>query len=136
MSHDPPTPTAPKSPAFSIKNVLLLALIPVALVLGWVGYEYTQAKPENTGSFDALIGQGERIKGDLAKMADGYADADGDLIADAPAQTVDPEVLLFAGIASPESPEQQARLQPLMDQLAKATGKKVEFRPVPLARAA
>lgn len=63
-------------------------------------------------------------------LADGLTDADGDLIADAPAdagKVVDPQAILFSFVASPEAEASEQAWQPMVDHLAQATGKTVQY---------
>jgi phosphonate transport system substrate-binding protein len=65
------------------------------------------------------------------KLADGYSDADGDLVADRPtdaAKVQKVETLGFCAVAGDDPEEAQQEWQDLMAALAKATGKKVEYR--------
>lgn len=56
-----------------------------------------------------------------------YCDRDGDLVADAPAQTVDPSVLVFA-YTPVEDPAVYRRVwEGFLDHLGRATGKRVQF---------
>ncbi len=59
-----------------------------------------------------------------------YTDADGDLIADIPAETVDPGTLIFA-YTPVEDPAVYAEVwQEFLDHMGSITGKKVQFFPV------
>jgi len=59
-----------------------------------------------------------------------YSDADGDLIADIPEETVDPGTLIFA-YTPVEDPAVYAQVwQEFLDHLGSITGKKVQFFPV------
>lgn len=63
-------------------------------------------------------------------LADGLTDADGDLIADAPADAgklVDPQAILFSFVASPEAEASEQAWKPMVDHLAQATGKPVQY---------
>jgi phosphonate transport system substrate-binding protein len=67
------------------------------------------------------------------KLLPEYTDANGDLIADAPADVskqLDPAEIVFSFIASNDNPSRAATFAPLIDALAKATGKTVRFLPV------
>src|SRR5262245_17665532 len=115
---------------------------PVALVLilvlvagGVLAYAfYTNRAP---GPVDELSGIRMMVQyqAQCQKMADRYVDANGDLLADPPAATRNPDVLSFAEIASADPEGDVRRWQPFLDHLAKTTGKKVVlWRPAaPLA---
>lgn len=63
-------------------------------------------------------------------FAPGLTDADGDLIADAPAdvdQCIDPQAILFSFVASPEAEASEQAWRPMVDHLAQATGKPVQY---------
>ncbi len=63
-------------------------------------------------------------------FADGLTDADGDLVADPPAnvdQCVDPQAILFSFVASPEAQASEQAWQPMVEHLARATGKPVQY---------
>jgi phosphonate transport system substrate-binding protein len=63
----------------------------------------------------------------------GFVDANGDLIADPPgdvAQQLDPAEIVFSYIASDQNANNAIVFQPLIDALAKATGKSIRFLPL------
>ena len=64
------------------------------------------------------------------EMAEGLTDADGDLVADPPAEQtkwIDPQALLFSFVASPEAEKSEQAWQPLVEHLAQVTGKPVQY---------
>lgn len=64
------------------------------------------------------------------KLADGFVDADGDMIADAPSdpsKLIDPPTLTFCFIASDEASDYAKQWKAFCDHLAKVTGKPVEY---------
>jgi phosphonate transport system substrate-binding protein len=63
-------------------------------------------------------------------LADIYTDADGDKVADAPdepARWIDPQAILFSYVAAPNSEAYEKAWQPLVEHLAQATGKPVQY---------
>jgi phosphonate transport system substrate-binding protein len=61
-----------------------------------------------------------------------YTDADGDLVADVPkdvTKRIDPDTLVFSWIAEDQNEGMRDAFKDLTTQLAKATGKKVEYDP-------
>ncbi|MBC7784055.1 MAG: PhnD/SsuA/transferrin family substrate-binding protein [Burkholderiales bacterium] len=70
------------------------------------------------------------------KLADRFADANGDLIADAPAdlaKQMDPPVLKFSYIPSDDQDKFRAAFKELMEAISVATGKPVEYVEYPSA---
>lgn len=103
------TPSA--SPSFSLGRVLLVA-VPLALIMWGANRIYSsnvqnEAEQElRRSSVSGLLGD----HADLAALAKDYKDADGDLLADAPADAdrVAPEELAFSYVAAsdPEGEEE------------------------------
>lgn len=113
-------------PAFSLWNVLSLTL-PFAIILGLVyGWMYLAAQGANKPvPYRTLIRYSMVAP---TKLEEGYTDADGDLVADAPtdkAKQVNPDPLLFATLG-PNLESEQAEWKEFVAHLAKVTGKKVE----------
>ena len=115
-------------------TILLLALaLPVAVVMGVI-YQKTVSAPEAEGT--ALSGQ--TIKNMILqppivggnRIVDGYVDADGDMIADAPdaSKQIDPPKLVFSYIADEDAEDSKAAWQGFADHLSKAIGKPVELK--------
>lgn len=128
----PPTPAAPKAGGSRWLSIGL-----VVLALGAAGgyYAYVQSEhkpPPPVDDLEGMRGWFERV-GQGLKMAPEYADANGDLVADPPA---DPakfarvEEIAFTVVPS-DSPEKQKEEQDTWQDftaaLAKATGKKVRY---------
>ncbi|MGH7176772.1 MAG: phosphate/phosphite/phosphonate ABC transporter substrate-binding protein [Tepidisphaeraceae bacterium] len=70
------------------------------------------------------------------KLDPRYTDADGDLLADCPADVskcVDPKKIVFSYVAQEDTSEYQKDWQPFLDYLSKKTGKPVEYLPVKTA---
>ncbi|HYO24931.1 MAG TPA: phosphate/phosphite/phosphonate ABC transporter substrate-binding protein [Lacipirellulaceae bacterium] len=121
--------SAPRS--FSFARVLLLAL-PLAVVL-WGAFklyggsvEQQKAEAEAKGRRSTLVGlMGE--SGDASQLAAGYADADGDMLADPPAASdaKDPEELKFSYVSSGANEGAEQEWQELLAALKEKTGKNV-----------
>lgn len=121
----------PAAPSFSLGRVLLVA-VPVALVT-WGAFKLyggnfekeqqaVEAKGQRT-TFTSLFGG----KDELTKLADDYKDADGDLLADAPAddQCIDPQELTFSYVASSDSEGEAETWKELLAAIEAKTGRKV-----------
>ena len=66
-------------------------------------------------------------------LADGFKDADGDLVADPPADPakwIDPPKLVFCYIPQEDEEKYEKEWKPFCDHLAKVTGKPVEYLPI------
>jgi len=64
------------------------------------------------------------------KLAEGFTDADGDMIADRPADAsklIDPPKLTFCYVAVEDPAEYEKQWKPFCDHLSKVTGKPVEY---------
>ncbi|MEZ6190754.1 MAG: phosphate/phosphite/phosphonate ABC transporter substrate-binding protein [Phycisphaerales bacterium] len=107
----------------------LMGIIIVAVIVGMVAY---QIGKKNLPQEDAtrtlrIFGLGDPKP---RALADGLTDTDGDLVADAPADAgrfVDPQAILFSFVASPEAEVSEKAWQPMVEHLAKATGKPVQY---------
>ena len=127
----PPTPSSPRSPKKSSSSVGMLgvALLAVAIVGGV--YYYIRSSESVPG-----IDTASRLREYLAaqarasKLAPEYADPDGDLVANAPAdkaKLLNPAELTFSAIVSEDPDRAEAAWKPFLDALAKKTGKKVTY---------
>jgi phosphonate transport system substrate-binding protein len=142
---DGPTPfesqTGPGAPtvgangrkSFSVARVLALVMPLGLLVAGViVGKHWAEMEAERKTSQEVLerkIGIGNPIQN---RLADCFDDADGDLVADAPKdpkKLMDPDVLMFSNIAGIHPKDEAKVWKKLCEDLAKATGKKVEYMP-------
>jgi phosphonate transport system substrate-binding protein len=107
-----------------------LAALPLIAIVGIAGgmvyHRATHVKvtPLSPGMISAV-----RMR--LTKGLDSkFSDADKDLVADRPTdptQLVDPETLVFSYIATDNPEVARETWKPLMDRIAEATGKKVEY---------
>ncbi len=130
MSHPSSLPAAPKAQAGG--RMFLVALVVVALMAAGVYYLYVvnTSRPEPVDEIAALRGILLRMSTGQ-KLAEGYIDADGDLIPDAP---TDPGKLLkvdeiaFSLVAGDNSEAMQAEWKDFLLALEKTTGKKVKHR--------
>ncbi|MEM7681992.1 MAG: phosphate/phosphite/phosphonate ABC transporter substrate-binding protein [Planctomycetota bacterium] len=127
----PPAPTgAPAGAEASRSPAMLLGLIAVILIAavgGFVYYQSTLPVP-NADRARALLGFGEPVDNVLNPR---YTDADGDLVADPPANAdalLDPDVVYFsylhAGASNVDPAVFQTVLFPILDQ---ATGKRFAY---------
>jgi len=129
-----PAPASPPAPSADAPRrstwVLTLALCAL-LVAGGVGY-YFYVKSQNPDPLpvDELKSLREfttRLAG-AQKLAPGYTDADGDLVADAPKEPLKLGAeLAFSTVGGDDAEEATARWKDLMAALEKATGKKVKY---------
>jgi phosphonate transport system substrate-binding protein len=103
----------------------------VAGVLG--GKFWAESTAERRSSQEGLerkIGIGNPIQN---RLADRFGDANGDLVAEppkSPKDLLDPEVLTFSYIPGKHAAEEQKTWATWCDDLAKATGKRVEYLPL------
>ena len=73
---------------------------------------------------------GSDTDGATATLASRFTDADGDMLADPPAdakQFIDPPTLMFCYVADEEPEKVRDKWKPFCDYLSKATGKPVEY---------
>lgn len=115
-----------ESSSFSLAR--LLATLAVIAVIAAAAYYYGVNSVQPPGEDEAL-----RVYGmddpQPHKLSDAYTDADGDLVADPPADEsrwVDPEVLQFSYLASDQDRYQEV-WSGFIDHLSQATGKPVEY---------
>ena len=118
----------------SLRMLLLMMIAPVVLV-GVVIYVWQVYKPTQDGvavsgtTIEKMIGLSTPIVGGN-RLADEYTDADGDLLADPPAdpaKLIDPPTLVFSYVAQ-EDPEKVREIwKPFTEHLSKVTGRPVEY---------
>ncbi len=118
---------------FSVGRVLLMAMPLGLLIAGVLGGKYwAESTAERRSSLEGLertVGIGNPIQN---RLADRFGDVHGNLVADPPTNPkdlLDPDVLTFSYIPS-ENPEEQKVWAQWCDDLAKATGKRVEYLPL------
>lgn len=107
----------------------MMGVVFLAIIVGVVAYQIGQQNlpQEDQTRTLRIFGLGDPKP---RTLADGLTDADGDLVADAPAeadQYVDPQAILFSFVASPEAEASEQAWQPMVDHLAQATGKPVQY---------
>jgi phosphonate transport system substrate-binding protein len=124
------TPTTP-APSFSFGRVLLLA-VPLAILIWGANRMYSGSVQQDAdkqlqrNTFSGLLGG----QAEGARLDKSYADADGDMLADAPtdaADLKDPAELNFSYVASSEAEGEDATWKELLAAIGKATGKKVNL---------
>jgi phosphonate transport system substrate-binding protein len=129
----PKTHTEPPRKRTNPLLLLLMALVPVA-ALFWAMYQAQVRKPQqeslnlnNELVYNMLGRPGESVP---LKLADRFTDADGDLVADAPAdasQFVDPPTVKFSYVATNEPELIRERFKEFVDYLSKQLGRPVEY---------
>ena len=119
---------------FSMGRVFLLVVPLGLLILGVLGGKYwVDSTAERKSSLEGLerkIGISNPIQN---RLADRFDDAHGNLVADPPKNPkdlLDPEVLTFSYIPSEHAEDQKQVWGKWCDDLAKATGKRVEYLPI------
>ncbi len=121
---------APTSGSFSIGRVLLL-VIPLALV-AWAAKMYS-GNLETDAQLHLERTMATRLLGDIdaaATLNKGYADADGDLVADPPqdaAKLIDPKEINISYVASSDTENEQEAWKEFMAALGERTGRKVNY---------
>lgn len=137
MSSDvpPPTPVPAPASAPAKQGVSLVRLVAIALflaLLAGVAYGVMYYNNQLPPPVDTVSQLREYLKqqGRYAKLADGYTDADGDLVADPPAEAgkrLNPAELTFTTIVEDDADKSEATWKPFLDHLAATTGKKVKY---------
>ena len=107
---------------------LMLTII-LVLVVAFVAYQVglNQMPQEDTTRARKIFGLDQPR---AVVLADTYTDSDGDRVADTPtdpAQLADPETIYFSYVAAPDAEAYETAWKPLVNKLAEATGKKVEY---------
>ena len=120
---DPPVATGPssvKGPALLVMTLLLAALA------AYNAYLWALPRPTHRATL-MHMGLAQPTTNTLLPA---YTDADGDLVADAPAdpaQLIDPDPLTFSYVASKEAEHYQRVWEPFVAHLAATTGRRVEY---------
>lgn len=126
MSDAEPSPP-PARPAVNLVRMALIALALSVAAGAAFGLVYFQNPTPPPVDVAAALKTYLSEQGRYLKMADGYADADGDLVADAPtdpAKFLEPDELAFTVVASDDPAAAEKSWRPFLDHLQKATGVK------------
>lgn len=123
-----PKPVRARRGASAI-TLILSVVLPVLAILAtlYVVQVRNPAAESAQRSHEVLlrtIGLGRTIHNALAE---GYVDADGDLIADAPATGVDPATLTFSYIATEDPQRYREVFAPFVAHLSRSVGRPVEY---------
>lgn len=127
MTTPAPTP-APTPSKFPTRAVTLLAVGVLAMGGVYAYSVYSNRVPAVTAREQLSKYVAAQSAG--AKLAAGYADANGNLVADAPtdpAKFVNPAELTFTAVVADDPDKAEALWKPLMEAIAKKTGKKVTY---------
>jgi phosphonate transport system substrate-binding protein len=133
---NPDSPTAPKTSARAL--IVALVCVVIAAVTGVAGgmWYSNQANSAERSPLSRSLANTERVRGSTGRLADAFADADGNLVADPPkdaGKLIDPPALGFAPVArfrsEAEAEAEAKEWQPFLDHLKKVTGKEVKFVP-------
>src|ERR1700684_3749801 len=127
-------PTSNSTPGRRMKSTpkgmiaLLLVIIAAGIItILWTDYVRVSAQ-SNTELNLRTSGFGTPV---THKLDARFRDADGDLVADPPAdpaQFIGPPVIRFAYIEEDDAAKQRTAWQPFMDYLSKALGRPVEYQ--------
>ncbi|WP_254510371.1 hypothetical protein [Anatilimnocola floriformis] len=112
--------------SFSLKNVLLAGIPAVLIVLAVFAWQYNQA--QQSPPVDFLAGVQKALQ-TPTKLATGFNDADGDLVADPahdPMQQLHPQTLVFEVLGSNLEREQE-QWADFVKHLERVTEKKVQL---------
>lgn len=106
----------------------LMVTIIIVLLIAIVAFNIgKQVKQPDASWTMKILGMDERHP---REMAEGLTDADGNLVADAPAEAgdwVDPQALLFSFVGSPEAEAVEQAWLPMVEHLKNVTGKPVQY---------
>jgi phosphonate transport system substrate-binding protein len=128
----PRPPNARSGKVAPVLVLLLILVLPVAAILGTL-YVVSIKRPleqnaaENRERLMQVVGLRDPVKNRLDAR---FADADGDLVADVPAdpkQLADPPTLVFCYVAVAEPDAYREAWRPFTEHLSKVTGKPVEY---------
>jgi len=112
---------------FSMARLMVTILIVILIAI--VAYQYgLDQVPKNDPTRTTKIFGLDKPKSMI--LADIYNDADGDSVADPPTEAdrwIDPQAILFSYVAAPNAEVYEKAWQPLVEHLAKVTGKPVQY---------
>ena len=123
-----PTPTPTPGPKANTGRLLLIAVLLIAIAGGVYGYFYyanMTAPVDETAALKGFLKDQEKY----AKLGEGYADGDGDLIADAPndGKYQDAKELIFTEVAGDDLEKTAQNWEPFRKHLEAKTGLPVKF---------
>lgn len=121
-----PRETSHRFSKLSLALLCVVAFGVIALAFYQSSSAKTAAQPDNTRNMK-ILGLSSPTSN---RLNPAYTDANQDLIADAPTDPAlqrDPDVLRFSFLSDEATGIDPARWQPVMDALAQATGKRVEY---------
>lgn len=123
---------AARPPMSSLLPILICAVVAVFAII-WL-YRPGPGLDRERAAHGEVLGTMTGLARPVSnKLLPEFTDADGDLIADVPADAakqLDPGEIVFSYIASDQNANNAAVFQPLVDALNKATGKPVRFLPL------
>lgn len=115
---------------FSLGRVAVIGLLAAAAAGAYYYYVLaTEGKVEPVDIRPSLREFARTLK-KSSQLATGYEDKDGDKLADPPgdsAKVLNPDVIMFTVVAQDDPADAEKLWQPLMEHLAKATGKPVKY---------
>lgn len=119
--------------SFSLPRLVITVVVTIAVMVGVYFIVMPQptiegaASPDTADRMMSAMGFGKPVTN---RLGSAYVDQDGDLVADTPSDAallLDPDVLTFSFIANELADEDAQRWQAMVDALAQATGKRVEY---------
>ncbi|MGD9724102.1 MAG: PhnD/SsuA/transferrin family substrate-binding protein [Pirellulales bacterium] len=126
------SPTSARAPAAvggMVRPLLYCALAAAVAGMAYVTYRAVREQAAMRAGQDRLVAQLGLIQPAHKRLAPGYRDGDGQLLADPPtdpAQCLDPETIVLAHYEGDDDDVQRIDWEAFQAHLAKATGKKVE----------
>lgn len=127
--------TVPATPKSNRLGRFLLLVAGIVGVGGGIYYLIiSQPTPSSEPDLSVSLKPYLHEQAKFGKLAEGYSDADGDLVADAPTDPtkwIDPPELIFTTVAGDDPAEVEAIWTPLLKKIAEKTGKKVSVLPNP-----
>src|SRR5262245_14895359 len=126
----PPTPLPAKRSKISYWRVIIPALIAAAAAGGYYAYVVSTEGEVAPVDVTPQLREFARSLQQSDRLVTGYVDANGDKLADPPAETakfLNPAELTFTIVVQDDPAEAEKLWKPLMDHLAAATGKPVKY---------
>jgi phosphonate transport system substrate-binding protein len=122
-----------RSPSFIPTILLVIVAIAAGAAAMWFLTIHKPQVETEEGTRQRLMHMTGMDRPVTNKLSDQFADADGDMVADAPtdaSKLVDPPKLVFCYVAVEDPSEHEKQWKPFCDHLSKVTGKPVEYLPV------